>query len=199
MREVTASIETFQVLVKLLVSHLDDNRKRVHVPDTDYKLRTSTERDALFILSQLVLMECKEALQAGLVTDWIAKFPFGGPNSTESTKREVVQRLKNGHTDDAIFGDILRTISSYPEGKRQLRKYGLIGSASLETLDNELELMSSIIDSVLALPGRVHDESTDERARRRRRREAMVLNEGSQPVGNDNIIQPESDRMDEEW
>lgn len=156
------------------------------MPDTDCKLRTQAERDALFVLFQILFYQYREEFLAGLLTDWLSKYPFGGAGSSPSTKQEVVERLSNGETDDVEMGNILAILCKYPEGRRQLQWHGLVANARSETPD-----------SMEFVPGERVEASTQERARRRRRREAMVLSEGSQPIGDNDIIQP--GQRTEEW
>lgn len=95
---------------------------------------------------------------------------------------------------------ILIMLDNEPEGRRQLRKHGLMGSAIGETPDDEDGEGGVLFEngrragvrSVMThypLPGsRVHDESPEEQALRRRRREAMVLSDGPGPLGSEDII-----------
>lgn len=95
---------------------------------------------------------------------------------------------------------IFIALDNEPEGRRQLRRHGLMGSAIGETPDDEVnEVGVSMPQSNTSGTGpargqhrhhgsRVHEESAEEQALRRRRREAMVLSDGGGPLGSDDII-----------
>lgn len=112
------------------------------------------------------------------------------------------------------MSSIITTLVSAPDGIRQLRKYGLMGSMIEESHDlddngdddddddgahddedadsdvwminGESTAGRSWAPERLTLP----DESLEEQVLRRRRREAMVFSEDGGPIGRENIIQP---------
>lgn len=176
------------------------NRDSVrHGEMTNFEDRPTAEKDALSILSANLYHRTTEALRAGLVNRWLAKYRFGGPNASDSRKMEVVQSLRTGQSEDVVMNHILNAIYSEPEGRRQLRRYHLIGSAIGETPDDDdgdvLMTGGEDIASRAAFRygyqrgSRVHEESPEEQALRRRRREAMVISDGGAPLGWENIIQ----------
>ena len=132
------------------------------------------------------------ALQAGVVNSWLVNYPFGGPGASQSRKSEVVNCLKAGQSDDYAMSNIIKAISSRPEGRRELRHFKLIGEDDHEydmlMIDDDYTSRGSA--EVIQRRRRTREESEEERALRRRRREAMVLNEGGRPLGRDDIIQP---------
>ena len=142
-----------------------------------------------------------EALRAGVVSRWLAIYPFGGYNSSESRKREVVHRQKTEDFEDMAMRELLFTLDGYPEGRKQLRNYGLVGSAIGETdddFDGDIAMIfgedtagATSLQSGTTSGRRVREESMEEQALRRRRREAMVLSEGGRPLGREDIIQRE--------
>lgn len=113
--------------------------------------------------------------------------------------------------DDPLMSSIITTLVGAPDGIRQLRKYGLMGSIMEEghDLDDKGDADGGHDDDEDAdsdvwmingestagrswAPERltVPDESLEEQALRRRRREAMVFSEDGGPIGSENIIQP---------
>lgn len=93
---------------------------------------------------------------------------------------------------------VISALASHPDGAKQLRKYDLMGSMLEENDHDDDDTDSDVwmIDGdetagVRRYSGRrIQEESPEEQALRRRRREAMVLSEGGRPLGNENIIQP---------
>lgn len=111
--------------------------------------------------------------------------------------------------DDTLMSSIITTLVGAPDGIRQLRKYGLMGSVMEEghdlddkgdnddaqdddadsdvwMIDGESTAGRSWAPERLTLPA----ESYEEQVLRRRRREAMVFSEDGGPIGSENIIQP---------
>jgi hypothetical protein len=167
---------------------------------TTHASRDEPEKFALQLLWHFAFSETQRALRAGLVSRWLAHYPFGGPNTPESRRVKIVTDLRRDRTEDQEMNRILSMLDNEPEGRRQLRKHGLMGSAIGETpYDDEGQdgLLfergwRALIRSVMPhypLPGsRVHEESREEQALRRRRREAMVLSDGAGPLGSEDII-----------
>ena len=173
-----------EALVDCLCRLNKNNELVGHDEETNLKVRTKAEKDALNILCNTSGGALLEAIQAGLVSLWLAKYPFGGTNAPESRKIEIVTRLRFGQSDDHAMNVLLQSVNMQPEGRRQLRKYHLMGSAIGEIPDDH-------DGDILVYQGgsRVHEESAEERALRRRRRQAMVISDGGEPLGLDNIIQ----------
>lgn len=108
------------------------------------------------------------------------------------------------------MSSIITTLVGAPDGIRQLRKYGLMGSIMEEghdlddkgdddgghdddDADSDVWMINGESTAGrnweperLTLP----DESLEEQALRRRRREAMVFSEDGGPIGSENIIPP---------
>lgn len=132
------------------------------------------------------------ALRAGLITRWLAKYPFGGPSASENEKREIVKRIKSNQTDDMDMCEILHMVDYDPEGRKQLRKCGLVGSAMWEDRDDEDIHMLGGDDTagLSSIAGRrIREESLEEQALRRRRREAVVISDGGRPLGQRDIFE----------
>lgn len=78
-----------------------------------------------------------------------------------------------------------------PEGRKQLRKCGLVGSAMWEDRDDEDVQMLGGHDTagLSTTTRRVREESLEEQALRRRRREAVVISDGGRPLGQRDIFE----------
>ena len=200
-REAITHYSTFQALIDCLCNLLEATRLQpVTKFDTTLEYRTQPERDALTILNRTMYHKVPDVLRAGVVSRWLSKYPFGGCNSTESTKREVIQRIKTEDSEDMAMHDILYVLDGFPEGRKQLRNHGLVGSAIDECDDNidgdtimahGEDTAGSMVGGLMRAGRRIREESLEEQALRRRRREAMVLSDGGRPLGRDNIIQRE--------
>ena len=144
------------------------------------------------------------ALCAGVIDRWLSKFPIDGTDTPEARNIEIVQRLKSGQSEDILLSRIIGLLCNEAEGRRQLRKYGLIGSAMDEAQDEDGDVVMASPQEMLeqmemegwsgAGVPRVHEESVEEQALRRRRREAMVISDDGEPLGRENIIQRVTER-----
>ncbi|MCJ1478914.1 hypothetical protein MMC13_007598 [Lambiella insularis] len=197
-RRATQSISTMSAIIDCLCNMTNEDS----VPPgdlTNLEIRTTAEQDALNVLCVSCGQSTNTALRAGLVNRWLAKYPFGGPHAPEIQKMEIIQTLRTNKSEDLVMNSILHAIYSEPEGRRQLRRHHLIGSAIGETPDdNDGDILMIGGEDVAGRSSfryrnqrnsRVHEESPEEQALRRRRREAMVLSDGGAPLGRDNIIQ----------
>lgn len=202
-----SNLKTYNALIDCLCNLIPE-----HVPTTQTLYRCVTlsrrppaERTALIIICRLLQDNIYDAVRAGIVTRWLSKYPFGGNTADEARRREVVQQLKTFNSDDMLMCEVIVRLDNLAEGRKQLRKCGLTGSAIGENDDNEGDIW--MVDgedtagggsSVGAGVMRVREESAEEHALRRRRREAMVLSERGQPLGRDNIIQRDEVARDDE-
>lgn len=202
-RDTFANYATFKALIDCLYRFFDDKEAYPHGfgSYTNQHHRPEAEQDAMFVLCVACRGKMAEVLRAGLVTRWLAKYPFGGFETPDTAKQLLIKHLKNHETEwsDPTMTEILRFVDSEPEGRRQLRNHGLLGSVIGESPDDEDDKdisMSGAEDGAVtgvtvgALRGRrIREESIEEQALRRRRREAMVLHEGNSPVSRSDIIQ----------
>lgn len=163
------------------------------------KTRPMGEKKALNILNVLLPENIPGALEAGIISRWLCRYPFPCAIAEPSRRRDVVILMKTWWSDDVVMSAIFSALSSHPDGIKQLRKHGLMGSMIEENdHDDEDDADSDVwmVDADEAggsfgrTPSRrLQEGSTEEQALRRRRREAMVLSDGGRPIGNDDIIQ----------
>ena len=106
--------------------------------------------------------------------------------------------MKTWWSDDAVMSSIFGTLTTHPDGIKQLRKFGLMGSMIEENDhdDNDDDDDDDAEGDVWMVDGdetsssrRFQEGSAEDQALRRRRREAMVLSEGGHPLGRGDIIQ----------
>jgi hypothetical protein len=157
------------------------------------------EKKALNILNVLLPENIPGALEAGIISRWLCRYPFPCAIAEPSRRRDVVILMKTWWSDDVVMSSIFSSLSSHPDGIKQLRKHGLMGSMIEENDhddedDGDSDVWMVDADEAGGSFGRtrsrrLQEGSPEEQALRRRRREAMVLNDGGRPIGNDDIIQ----------
>ncbi|KAJ5782220.1 hypothetical protein N7457_003994 [Penicillium paradoxum] len=196
-----ADLPTFTAIINCLCNLLEEHLEKTSTTNSPIlpKTRPMGEKKALNILTVLLPENIPDALEAGIISRWLCRYPFPCAMAEPSRRRDVVILMKTWWSDDAVMSAIFSTLSSHPDGIKQLRKYGLMGSMIEENdHDDEDDADSDVwmVDADEAggsfgrAPSRrLQEGSAEEQALRRRRREAMVLSDGGQPIGNDDIIQ----------
>lgn len=202
-------IQTYTALVNCLCNFLDEHTEQTSTTSSPIlpKTRPVGEKKALAILNILLPENLHAAIEAGIVSRWLCKYPFPCALREPSRRQDVAILMKAWWSDDAVMSSIFGTLTSHPDGIKQLRKHGLMGSMIEENDQDDDEdnedgddddadsdvWMVDGEDTAGAYPEsspRRHRESNAaEQALRRRRREAMVLSEGGHPLGRDDIIQ----------
>ncbi|MCJ1338810.1 hypothetical protein MMC09_004099 [Bachmanniomyces sp. S44760] len=160
------------------------------VPDTNISTRTPTERLALQILSRILPCNLPCALRAGVVTDWLAKYPFGNirsvsspPSSTqERCVRDIIQRLRMDDIEDPVMCEILYAIYMYPAGRKALRLAGLVGSA----IDEEEEDNDNINNNITN--NNIIDDWNTNRDNHEEREEEEEYNNNNEDRDGDDIL-----------
>ncbi|PGG99416.1 hypothetical protein AJ79_08532 [Helicocarpus griseus UAMH5409] len=221
-------LPTYTALVNCLCNFLPEHKEEENNGNNSGspilpKTRPQGERKALNTLDIILRENIPAALEAGVISRWLSRYPFPCVTQDESKRADVVLLTKTMYTDDSVMSSIISTLSSHQEGINQLRKYGLMGSRMEEHTrsiyddgggdydddgeEDDSDSSSDIWmvggeDTAGLLPwtgGRRRQEGTaEEQALRRRRREAMVFSEGGRPLGRDDIIQPVQNTEDEE-
>lgn len=219
-------VPTFTALVDCLCNFLDEHTEETSTTVSPIfpKTRPLGERKALTTLSLMLAENVPAALDAGIVSRWLAKYPFPCALQDESKRRNIVKLMKTWWTDDSTMSTIVGTLANNQEGVKQLRKYGLMGSRMEEhthdyheydlfygngTIYDEFDDSENSSDSdsyvwerdEVSAPSsgrRPQEGSVEDQALRRRRREAMVFSEGGRPVGREDIISPVLNDRDED-
>ncbi|GFF51119.1 hypothetical protein IFM61606_06741 [Aspergillus udagawae] len=191
-------LSTYTALVDCLCNFLEEHVEETSTTDSPIlpKTRPLGEKKALSILNLILQENIPAALEAGVVSRWLSKYPFPCALTKPSRRQDVVILMKTWWSDDTIMSAIFSTLSSHPDGTKQLRKYGLMGSM-MEENDHDDEDDSDVwmIDGEdtagsRRLSGRrLRGGTAEEQAVRRRRREAMVLSDGVHPLNNEDIFQ----------
>lgn len=160
----------------------------------EYYIRDMAERFCLMFILELINKNGVSMLvKAKFVEKWLAKQDWG------STPLERRRRFAEymGYKNNRIV-DIVNRIRHSRRGLRALEKAGLIGEGlarrqmqELPDLVMELDLedlqdTAEILESQVP---RTRDQSAEEQRLRRQHREAMVLNDGTRPLGREDIIE----------
>ncbi|PGH18494.1 hypothetical protein AJ80_04464 [Polytolypa hystricis UAMH7299] len=220
-------LPTYTAVIDCLCNFLDEHTEETSQTLSPIlpKTRPLGEKKALSTLNLILAENIPAALEAGVVSRWLVKYPFPCTIHDEASRQNIVTLMKTWWTDDAVMSSIVNTLSSNQEGVKQLRKYGLMGSRMEEHMqiyndddDDVLGLQNGDIDhendfdnvadsdsdawmgaggEVRNGTGRRRQEGTaEEQELRRRRREAMVLSEGGRPFWQSNIIPPVNDEVE---
>ncbi|OQD78371.1 hypothetical protein PENDEC_c001G07079 [Penicillium decumbens] len=197
-------VPTYTALINCLCNFLDEHTEQTSTTLSPIlpKTRPIGEKKALQILDILLPENVPGALESGIISRWLVKYPFPCTLTEPSRRQDVVILMKTWWSDDTVMSSIFGTLTQHPDGIKQLRKHGLMGSMIEENdqdddddddedsdvwmVDGEDTAGSSFRESSSR---RFQEGSPEEQALRRRRREAMVLSEGGRPLGRDDIIQ----------
>ncbi|KAJ5166563.1 uncharacterized protein N7482_005344 [Penicillium canariense] len=194
-------VETYMALVNCLCNFLEEHNEQTSATNSPIlpKTRPMGEKKALQVLNILLPENLPSALDAGLISRWLSKYPFPCALGESSRRQDVVLLMKTWWADDVVMSSIFGTLATHPDGIKQLRKYGLMGSMIEENdqdddddADSDVWMVDGDDTAGSFRPTsarRLREDSAEEQALRRRRREAMVLSEGGRPLGNDDIIQ----------
>ncbi|KAL8631535.1 hypothetical protein Q9189_002753 [Teloschistes chrysophthalmus] len=179
--------------------------------------RTRPELDALELLDSFLDRHSVQfAIDYGVVSLWLAKYPFGGdlesryPSSQASqlaAKRRRLEDLKIGRDKDRTMVSIIKHILGYRYAREYISNAEFPRDFFFDAIrfdDNENEdeysqiwhetngaamAPESSLGPMMRRGQRVREESLEEQALRSRRREAMVLGETGRPIEGTDIIQ----------
>ena len=190
---------TYSALVKSLQQSLND----VEPPKLDdfrwdeYLLRDIAERFCLMLIQELVNGNGAGTLiKAKFVEKWLAKQNWG---DSPSGRRQNFAAYMNFKSNRIVT--IVSQIQRSKKGLKALEKVGLIEEVAAKRQIQELpdavmetlpiiDLRESIETADSQVP-RPMEQSTEEQRIRRQHREAMVLNDGSTPLGRGDIFERE--------
>lgn len=178
----------------------------------EYYLRDMAERLGLMFVSQLMTkFGTRMLVEAKFIERWLSKQPWG--NTTDERQRNFSAYVESKNNR---LKDICKQLQESREGREALGKAGLLSRSQIGELENNLvgNRVSVIleiqvpardgepegeVESNLEEPVRVrqpqileHRIRNDSAELRRQHREAMVLNDGTRPLGRDDIIESRS-------
>ncbi|KUJ22844.1 uncharacterized protein LY89DRAFT_637146 [Mollisia scopiformis] len=186
---------TYAALVKSLEYSVTDYEHNGYDLDWDnWHLRDIAEQGCLMILGQLVdKYGIEGVVKARFVERWLAKEPWG--DTDEERFFFFAESLRKNYRLNEITVPLFRDRI----GRRQLIKAKLIphqfemGTRQRDTrMINGESTAGEDFDGMFVESRRRRDQSAEDDRIRRRNREAMVLNDGTRPLGRDDIIQRDS-------
>jgi hypothetical protein len=134
-----------------------------------------------------------QIVKAGVVERWLAKQPWG------NTDTEVLENFKNCWETKRNISYIMKAVAKDPTGLEKLVQAKLISTSDTDFFPKDEIMTDEVIDlavpwcgtEAVEEPGglRTREQSAEERHLRRRHREAMVLNDGVQPISGGDIIE----------
>lgn len=199
--------KTYAALVKCLEYCVTDYEHNEYDPEWDnWYFRDVIEKECLLVLGQLTdKYGIETLLKTSFVECWVAQEPWGGV-SEDHRRYNFLQSM----TKRLRLTNLYLNIYQHPKGKQQLERAKLIPvttrtSQEPTTNDTEMndeETSAEEDNNDLATdsdPATESEPATDSRRRRaqslegehirRRNREAMVLNDGTRPLGRGDIFQ----------
>ncbi|UNI14520.1 hypothetical protein JDV02_001138 [Purpureocillium takamizusanense] len=188
------SEKAYRALVRSLELSLEDGE----LPDLsnthwdEYYLRDMAERFCLmFILELINKYGATMLIKAQFVEKWLAKQDWGEDPQERRRRFKDYMELKNNR-----IVDIVGRIKHLKRGLRALEKAGLMDKDNTRRRIRELpDLIMEIEEEIVAeqpaeqQSRRTREHSAEERRLRRQHREAMVLNDGTRPLGRGDIIE----------
>lgn len=119
---------TYKAIVDCLCNLLPE----AQTAEENSTFRTQPERNALFILHNILGFDVAKALEAGVISRWLAQYPFGGANASKHKKKKIIMEiLENGsYHEDSDFGHTMRAMlfcmSKTYWLRKEMAKHGLL-------------------------------------------------------------------------
>lgn len=159
----------------------------------EYFLRDMGERFCLMFITELINKYGATMLvKAKFVEKWLAKQAWGNTAEERRHNFKDYMEFRNNR-----ITDIVNRIKHSRRGLRALEKAGLIDKESSRRRMRELpDLLMEVEEEIAAgehsgeqQSRRTREHSAEEQRLRRQHREAMVLNDGTRPLGREDIIE----------
>ncbi|KAK2601713.1 hypothetical protein QQS21_004701 [Conoideocrella luteorostrata] len=163
----------------------------------EYYLRDMAERFCLMFIHELINKYGANALvKAKFVEKWLAKQRWGDNPVARRHNFKAYMDLKGNRVVD-----IVDRIKQSKRGLRALERAGLIDKGSYKKRTRELSDIIMESEGEIAGDGYasnqirrpMREHSVEEQRLRRQHREAMVLNDGTRPLGREDIIERDRD------
>lgn len=189
--------KTYAALVKCLEYSITDYEHNEYDPEWDnWHLRDVVEQGCLVILAQMIdKFGVEGVVKSRFVERWLVKEPWGGADDDE---RQL--NFMDSLTKRYRLNEICLPLFRDSAGKKALQDAKLLPVGKLDYNESEVDIRMTngegtagedfdgmFVDS----SRRPRDRSSEEEHLRRRHREAMVLNDGTRPLGRGDIIERE--------
>lgn len=183
----------YSAIVKSLEYCVTDVAHNAYDRDFDnFDFRDAAERRLLSVVYRLSSEYNMDGfIKAGFVGKWLAKEPWG------TTEKEIQDSFADLFEKTTMMSVILLRVGQSRLGRRDLLKANLISKDHAlfnDNIDVKMIHGESTAGEIHILPEgdlRLRDLSAEERHMRIRHRNAMVLNDGVQPVDRSDIIERE--------
>ena len=119
---------TYKAIVDCLCNLLPEAR----IAEKDPACRTQPERDALYFLDHIIHFDKAKALEAGVISRWLAQYPFAGTDTSKYKKKKaIIDIIDHGpFYEDADFRNsmwtMLSMMSNNPPIRKEMVEYGLL-------------------------------------------------------------------------
>ena len=125
---------TYKAIVDCLCNLLPESQ----TAEKTSAFRTQPERDAVYVLGHILVFDVPTALEAGVISRWLARYPFGGPDASKYKKYIILEILEEwSYYEDSDFGRNMRAMlycmSRTPSLRKEMEKHGLLDAPE----DNE--------------------------------------------------------------
>lgn len=159
----------------------------------EYYLRDMAERFCLMFIHELINKYGASAIiKAKFVEKWLAKQKWGNESDSRRHNFKAYMDLKGNRVVE-----IVDRIKHSKKGLRALERAGLIDKDNSRRRMRELpDIIMEIEEEIVAEANSsnrvrrpMRETSVEEQRLRRQHREAMVLNDGTRPLGREDIIE----------
>jgi hypothetical protein len=186
---------TYAALVKSLEYSVTDYEHRPYDPEWDnWQLRDVVEQGCLLVLCQLIDKYGVDGLiKARFIERWLAKEPWG------ADEHDRQKNFAESMGKDNRLNEINIPLFRDRAGQLQLGKAKLIPQELVSELGNSRDIKmingegtaGEDFEGMFVESRRRRDQTSADDHLRRRHREAMVLNDGTRPLGRGDIIERE--------
>ena len=209
-KALTPTYDMFKALIDCLCTWLPAaQRSEAGATKKIYRYRSQPERDALKVLGLLLQDDVTLALQAGIIFRWLPYCRFDHNDRSEARRKQAIQEMLKWEYDDVDMCTILNALVANEKAREELYSHGLLdgGVGEKEAYEDVWRVRNretadgdDMLDSgpMMRRGRRVREESIEEQALRRRRREAMVLGQDGRAVEREDIIEQDNDLGDED-
>ncbi len=111
---------TYKAIVDCLCNLLPE----AQTAEKNSTLRTQPERNAIYVLHHILGFDVAKALEAGVISRWLAQYPFGGANASKHKKKKTIIKILDNpsYYEDSDFGRTMRAMLFCMSRTSSLRK-----------------------------------------------------------------------------
>ena len=119
---------TYKAIVDCLCNLLPEAQNA----EKNSAFRTQPERNAVYVLHNILDLDVPNALRAGVISRWLVQYPFGGAGASKYKKKKTIMEILDSETyyEDADFGRVMRAMLFYmsriPPLRKEMVEHGLL-------------------------------------------------------------------------